>query len=102
MSDTEKTLQLLIEAGEQGVHSFELNQKVGTIRAAARVNDLKRRGYNISAVPELLGNARGVRYFLHGIAKEEKPVEVSRPVLVFDASRQVYCESVTPAKQSFA
>ncbi len=63
-TDTERTLEALQLAGMYGVHSFELNHIVGTIRAAARVNDLKRLGYIITSQPETMGDARGVRYFL--------------------------------------
>ena len=80
MTDTELTLQALQNAGNAGVHSFDLNRLVGTIRAAARVNDLKNLGYQITARPETLGNARGVRYFL---------VSSPKATLFFDAIRQV-------------
>lgn len=62
-------LQIVLEelknAGDVGVHSFDLNTRANTIRSAARVMDLKEMGYDISAVPEKKGNTRGVRYFLN-------------------------------------
>lgn len=64
MTNTEKVLKILRECGEKGCHSFELNQKVGTTRSAARIVDLKKQGYNILSKPERLGEALGVRYFL--------------------------------------
>lgn len=63
-TDVQKTLRALIEAGEKGIHSFELNTVVGTIRSAARVRDLRKMGYHISSTSETKGNARGVRYIL--------------------------------------
>lgn len=64
-TDTEKTLEILKLAGNRGIHSFELNRLVGTIRAGARIYDLKKQGYSISSLPEKLGDAVGVRYFLN-------------------------------------
>ncbi len=64
-TDCSKTLEILRSAGPAGVHSFELNRLVGTIRVGARVYDLKRKGYEITAVPERMGDAVGVRYFLN-------------------------------------
>lgn len=61
---TQRTLELLKEAGDKGVHSFTLNYKVGTTRSAARINDLKRQGYNITSIIEKMGDSTGVRYFL--------------------------------------
>jgi predicted transcriptional regulator len=63
-TDVEKTLRILEEAGEKGIHSFELNYLVGTTRSAARICDLKKLGYTILAKPEVHGGARGVRYIL--------------------------------------
>ncbi len=91
MTDTDKTLLALKEAGPHGVHSFELNHIVGTIRAAARINDLKRKGYNISSVPERLGNAMGVRYILNAAPRKTTQVK-PQPHYVFDAVKKVYRE----------
>lgn len=66
-TDCEKTLKALREAGEKGVHSFDLNHIVGTSRSAARVNDLKNEGHHIISVPEIKGGSRGVRYYLREV-----------------------------------
>gem|GEM_PF-5768726 len=65
MNDKIKTLQILREAGKDGVHSFILNNKVGTFRAAARVAELKKQGYAIVSKPRVkLGGAIGCVYYL--------------------------------------
>lgn len=63
-TDVQKTLQLLTEAGSSGMHSFDLNKLVGTTRIAARVNDLKAQGYEITSIYEKRGDSHGCRYFL--------------------------------------
>jgi hypothetical protein len=63
MTHKQKILNLLEEAGERGVHSFTLANSV-TFRAAARINDLRNEGYDITAKQEKKGNSYGVRYFL--------------------------------------
>lgn len=103
MTDTELTLQALQNAGETGVHSFELNRIVGTIRAAARVNDLKKLGYVISSRPETLGFARGVRYFLKSApANPNIKVPPIKPRLEFDRDRQIYIKTtfVPPVQEA--
>ena len=64
MTNTQKILRLLQEAGSAGVHSFDIVRSVGTIRGAARINDLKKKGYKIISKGEKQGNAIGCRYFL--------------------------------------
>jgi len=63
-TDVYKTLKALQEAGEKGIHSFDLNHIVGTTRCAARVSDLKHQNHHIYSKPEVLNGTRGVRYFL--------------------------------------
>lgn len=58
-------LHKLMGAGDEGVHSFDLVH-VGGFRYSARVNDLKKQGFNILSVPEKKGTAVGCRYFLKG------------------------------------
>lgn len=87
LTDNEMALRALREAGRNGVHSFVLNKIIGTTRAAARINDLKKRGYQIASQPQLLGNARGSRYFLLA-----SPMEKQKPQYAFDASRQVFVQ----------
>lgn len=86
-TDTAKCLKILQRVGLYGIHSFHLGQEVGTIRIAARINDLKKLGYTIHAEPETLGNARGVRYTL-GSSPVKQILE--KPVYKFDPVRQVY------------
>ena len=59
----QRILDLLKVAGEHGVHSFFLAKEV-TFRSAARINDLKNDGYNITTKREKRGKTYGVRYFL--------------------------------------
>lgn len=70
-TDVQKTLELLQQAGDKGIHSFDLNRLVGTTRSAARIQDLKNLGYDIEAFPETIGTSRGVRYFLTDSPKEQ-------------------------------
>ncbi len=87
MTDVEQTLEILKEVGPTGIHSFELGNRVGTIRVAARVDDLKHKGYRIDTQREKLGNAWGVRYFLNYTPKPKTE-------MVFDEERKVYIEKV--------
>ena len=87
LTDNEKALRALRQAGKDGIHSFALNKIIGTTRAAARINDLKKRGHTIASQPELLGHARGARYFL-----VSSPMEKQKPQYAFDASRQVFVQ----------
>lgn len=82
VTDTDKTLEILRERGTRGIHSFHLNFLVGTIRAAARINDLKKQGYAISSTPEKMGHTWGVRYTLL-----EKPQETpKRKTYIFEGN----------------
>ncbi len=81
MTDCEKALMYLKQSGTTGVHSFDLNQLIGSTRSAARVNDLKAKGYKIASKREKRGDSYGVRYFLspsitndHQIAQKYKLV----------------------------
>lgn len=87
MTQVAMTLQALKQAGNVGVHSFTLNKIVGTIRGAARIDDLKRMGYQIFSQPEKMGYARGVRYFLLS-----SPKELEKPQYRLDPVRQVYVQ----------
>lgn len=88
-SDTAKCLKILQRVGLYGIHSFHLNQEIGTTRCAARIQDLEDLGYTIHSTPERLGDARGVRYTLGSspITQEKK-----KPVYQFDPVRQVYVQ----------
>ncbi len=87
MTQVAMTLQALKQAGNVGVHSFILNKIVGTIRGAARIDDLKKLGYMISSKPEKLGNARGARYFLLS-----SPMEKQKPQYRLDPIRHVFIQ----------
>lgn len=65
-NDTQKALKALQLAGAKGMHSFHLNHFIGTTRAAARIQDLKDMGYNITSKRERMGNTWGCRYYLMG------------------------------------
>lgn len=65
-SKAQNVLFTLQQAGDRGIHSFDL-QPIGGWRYAARINDLKKQGYSITAIPEKRGESRGVRYFLQEI-----------------------------------
>ena len=59
----QRVLWRLQVAGEQGVFSFDL-KSAGGWRYAARINDLKKLGYDILSKSEKRGDERGCRYFL--------------------------------------
>ena len=61
-----KTLQTLQRVGLYGIHSFHLMKEVGSTRVAARVNDLKKKGYLIDSKKETFGGVEGCRYTLRG------------------------------------
>lgn len=90
-TDTAKVLKILQRSGMYGVHSFHLNQEVGTMRAAARILDLKKLGYDITSTPERLGDAVGVRYFLNS-SPVSKPVVTQKKKIsgYFDNVRGVF------------
>lgn len=72
MTDTEKALHILKQAGTLGIHSFLMNEYIGTDRAAARINELKNKGYTITTTPEKLNGSWGVRYFLSSPPPQKK------------------------------
>lgn len=57
--------KILERAGGKGVHSFDLNDWVSP-RAAARINELRKKGCEITSTHEKRGCAYGVRYTLQG------------------------------------
>ena len=85
MTDCEKCLLHLTSAGNKGIHSFTLNSLVGTFRVAARINDLKAKGYNITSIREKMGDAIGVRYFLQPkITKDHQTAQKPTYKIVLD------------------
>lgn len=87
MTDKLKVLELLRNAGDKGIHSFELMRDAHSSRAQARVCDLKKDGYHISAIPEKMGDSLGVRYFLNAEPIKHEPVKPIR--WEFDMERNV-------------
>lgn len=88
-SDTAKCLKILQRVGLYGIHSFHLNQEIGTTRCAARIQDLKDKGYVITSEPEKLGDALGVRYYLN--SSPVKAVQQKREIRgYFDNERGVF------------
>jgi hypothetical protein len=65
----QQTLEWLRSYESKGCHSFVLMKLVGTTRIAARINDLKKLGYNITSRPEKLDDTLGCRYFLNELPK---------------------------------
>jgi hypothetical protein len=94
-TDTQKCLDILRKAGAFGVHSFELNRAIGTTRAAARVDELKKLGHKITTKYEKLGDAYGVRYILDpSKPNTEASTKVQKKkVYVFDREKNVYIQS---------
>lgn len=87
MTDCEKALQILKERRSLGVHSFELNNLLGTTRSAARIQDLKDQGHSISAVHEKRGGSLGVRYYL--VSEKENPIPASGYRWIFKGNTAV-------------
>jgi len=76
VAQRDTVLQALRDAGDRGVHSFELTS-VGITRSAARVHELRARGHTITARRERLnGVAEGVRYTLQSEAVPQPAVTV--------------------------
>lgn len=66
MTQHDRILKMLEDAGESGVHSFEFYME-RMPRGAAVICDLRKEGYAIESVPEKFnGEAHGVRYYLRG------------------------------------
>lgn len=86
-TDVAKCLKILQRVGLYGIHSFHLNQEIGTTRCSARINDLKKKGYIITSTPERLGDAVGVRYFLNSSPVKEEKKKISG---YFDDVRGVF------------
>lgn len=67
-------LRALRDAGSEGIHSFHLNHIARTTRTAARINDLKKEGYNITSILEKMGDSYGKRYFLQSVPVKQEAV----------------------------
>ena len=63
LTHKQKIINILEDAGQRGVHSFELVNRV-THKATSRIADLRRDGEEIISVREKKGNSWGVRYYL--------------------------------------
>lgn len=68
ISHKQHILNILDDAGERGVHSFDLVRAV-THKATSRIADLRKDGENIISIPEKKGNSWGVRYILEKWSK---------------------------------
>jgi hypothetical protein len=62
-TDRMQVLTALKEAGNAGVHSFDLITSISP-RVAARIQELRQEGHPISATREKRGRSWGVRYTL--------------------------------------
>jgi len=58
----DRVLALLQERGEDGISAIELDREFGIYRAAARVNELRRMGYDVRTTPRKHGYT--ARYYL--------------------------------------
>lgn len=73
MSQRDRILEMLEQAGEKGVHSFEFYEQ-RMPRGAAVICDLRKEGYPIESVNEKYnGDAQGVRYFLRSTQLFDMP-----------------------------
>lgn len=75
MTQRDQILQMLRDAGDRGLHSFELYE-ARLPRAAARIAELREAGFTITSTRERYrGQAEGVRYRLveatHQVARVE-------------------------------
>ena len=76
---TQRTLEILKQSGDKGIHSFILNNLIGSTRSAARIQDLKDQGYSITSVFEKMNGSLGVRYFLRESPADDKENIENRP-----------------------
>ena len=80
MTQSTLILAMLRDAGERGIHSFELLE-AHMPRAAARVSELRAQGFDITAEHERFrGEAHGVRYRLHERQPAPPPVAADSPL----------------------
>lgn len=86
MSHRDQILKRLREAGDRGIHSFQLLDI--TPRYAARICELNKLGYEISSVPERHVDAIGVRYTLAGRSREGAPPPPGSPALPTASSQE--------------
>lgn len=63
LTQKEKVLFTLVQAGEKGLHSFDIIRMISH-KAPARICELRKEGFNIISVIERKGESVGVRYFL--------------------------------------
>lgn len=108
-TDVQKTLKALRSAGNTGIHSFQLNNIVGTTRSAARINDLKKLGYIINSKKHVkMGNSWGAVYTL-ATEPVENNQEKTKKYYIFndrtntgmEVSFEEYQRHNQPVQQSF-
>lgn len=63
LTQREKVLYALREAGKNGLHSFDIIRIISH-KAPARISELRKDGFNIISIIERKGESVGVRYFL--------------------------------------
>jgi hypothetical protein len=64
MSDRDRLLTLLEEAGPAGIHSHEIRRRGISGHPSQRAKELEEQGYPIRREREFVGNRPGVRFFL--------------------------------------
>ena len=64
MSDRDRLLTLLEEAGPFGIHSHEIRRRAISGHPSQRAKELEEQGYPIRREREFVGNRPGVRFFL--------------------------------------
>ncbi len=92
MTQNDRMLQALREAGPAGLHSFVARRDLYIANPSQRINELRERGHHITAHAEKLhGSAIGTRYRLVSeaprrigaeaarVGSSEGPVRVSEP-----------------------
>lgn len=94
MTQRQRVLHLLREAGDRGVHSFEMIQ-LGIPRVAARVHELQQDGHTIrSERSRFQGTAEGSRYTLVSVPVESWPAV--RPVDLLGEAEGLFVQPAVP------
>lgn len=101
MTQADRVLALLRNAGAAGVHSFELRREPHLIaNPSERIRELEAKGYTISASPpeRLHGRALGVRYRLEATPAPETRLAVESRAAAPRLSEEL--ERAVPARPS--
>lgn len=74
-SQKERTLRMLQDAGNLGIHSFHFySEEVRIFRVSQRIRELQAEGYTITHTPERMGSAIGTRYTLVSGPQQAKKI----------------------------